>query len=194
MAYTYAIIEAQVRANVKNATAPVTQEIDDAINLLSNFFQLKKIDTSISSVANQSYLSKPTRAIEIIRVKIGTDDYDEAKITELAKVETAENKKWYDWDEKIQIIPTPTAVASAKIWHKAGFAPLAGTGTTDIPDRLVPVLVVLATWLYYVQMVSTVIMAKSESPDIEPDKIEKIAGHWKKTFDELVASIKSQKM
>lgn len=194
MAYTYAIIEAQVRANVKNAAAPVTQEIDDAINLLSNFFQLKKIDTSISSVANQAYISKPTRAIEIIRVKLGTDDYDEVKISELAKVEAAENKKWYDWDDKIQIIPTPTAIASAKIWHKAGFAPLGGTGTTDVPDRLVPVLVTLATWLYYVQMVSTVIMAKSESPDIEPDKIEKIAGHWKKTFDELVASIKNQKM
>lgn len=194
MAYTYALIETQVRANVKSATAPVTQEIDDAINLLSNFFQLKKIDTSINSVANQAYINKPTRAIEIIRVKLGDDDYDEVKISDLAKVEAAENKKWYDWDDKIQIIPTPTAVASAKIWHKAGFTTLNGAGSTDIPDRLVPVLVVLATWLYYVQMVSTVIMAKSEMPDIEADKIEKIAGHWKKTFDELVASIKSQKM
>lgn len=194
MAYTYATIEAQVRANVKNATAPVTQEIDDAINLLSNFFQNKKIDTSISSVANQSYINKPATAVEIVRVKIGSDDYEEAKISDLSKLEEAENKKWYDWDGKIQLTLAPTSVQSAKIWHKAGFTPLAGSGSTDIPDRLVPVLVTLATWLYFVQMVSATIMSKGEIPDIEPEKLDKICAHWKKSFDELVTSIKTQKV
>lgn len=194
MAYTYAIIEAQVRANVNDTSAAVTQEIDDAVNLLSNFFHQKKIDSSIATVDAQDYITRPSTALEIVRVKIGDDEYGEAKIADLAAAEENEEKKWYDWDGKIQLIPTPTAVSTTKIWTKAGFTPMAGAGSTDIPDRLVPLLVVLATWLYYVQMVSKVISARELYPDVKPDEIEAIQKNWKKAFDELLSSIKNQKI
>lgn len=194
MPYTYAVIEAQVRANVNDTSAAVTQEIDDAVNLLSNFFHQKKIDSSLSTVVDQAYITRPTTALEIVRVKIGDDEYNEVKISDLAAAETNEEKKWYDWDGKIQIIPTPSAVSTCKIWTRAGFTPMAGAGSTDVPDRLVPLLVVLATWLYYVQMVSKAISARELYPDVKPNEIEAIQKNWKKAFDELLNSIKNQKL
>lgn len=193
MAYTYAIIEAQVRANVNDTTASVAQEIDDAINLLSNFFSLKKISTSIATVANQAYIDKPTNTIEIERVKIGTDEYKETSLAKLEDAENDETKNWYDYDGKIQLSPTPTSVITTKIWYKAGFATLAGAGSTDIPDRLVPLLVILATWLYYVQMVSKVGTARENFPDMTPEEAGEIANVWKKQFDSLLQSIKNTK-
>ena len=117
MAYTYAIIEAQVRANVNDTTAPVTQEIDDAINLLSNFFSLKKISTSIATVASQAYIDKPTNTIVVERLKIGADEYKETSLAKLGDVEDDETKNWYEYNDKLQISPTPTAITTTKIWY-----------------------------------------------------------------------------
>ena len=193
MAYTYAIIEAQVRANVNDTTAPVTQEIDDAINLLSNFFSLKKISTSIATVASQAYIDKPTNTIVVERLKIGTDEYKETSLAKLGDVEDDETKNWYDYNDKLQISPTPTAITTTKIWYRAGFTALTGAGSTDVPDRLVPLLVILATWLYYVQMVSKVGTARENFPDMTPKEAGDLATEWKKQFDSLLASIKSTK-
>ena len=193
MAYTYAIIEAQVRANVNDTTAPVTQEIDDAINLLSNFFSLKKISTSIATVASQAYIDKPTNTIVVERLKIGTDEYKETSLAKLGDVENDETKNWYDYNDKLQISPTPTAITTTKIWYRSGFTALAGAGSTDVPDRLVPLLVILATWLYYVQMVSKVGTARENFPDMTPKEASELATEWKKQFDSLLASIKATK-
>lgn len=193
MAYTFAVIQSTVRNNVNDSAADVTQEIDDAINLLSNFFTLKKIDTSISTVTNQDNINKPANCVEVMKLKIGSDHYTEKRLTEIKENEEAESKCFYDWNEKIQLIPTPTGVSSAKIWFLGGFTPLGGTGSTDVPDRLVPVLCVLATWLYYVQLVAKNTVARENLPDIEPSEIRELAKHWKQTFDEMVSSIQNQK-
>lgn len=193
MAYTYAIIEAQVRANVNDTTASVTQEIDDAINLLSNFFHLKKISTAISTVASQTYIDKPANTIEVERVKISADEYKETSLAKLEDVENDETKNWYDYNDKLQISPTPTSVLTTKIWYKSGFTALAGAGSTDVPDRLVPLLVILATWLYYVQIVSKVGTARENFPDMTPKEAGDLATEWKKQFDSLLASIKNTK-
>jgi hypothetical protein len=193
MAYTYSIIENIVRNNVNDASANVQQEIDDAINLLSNFFTQKKIDTSISTVNGQAYINMPSNAVEIMKIKIDSDHYTEKRLSEIKDNEEAESKCFYEWDGKIQIIPTPTGVSSAKIWYLGGFTPLAGTGSTDVPDRLVPVLCVLATWLYYVQLVAKNAVNRENLPDITPDEIRELSKHWKKTFDEMVISIQNQR-
>lgn len=193
MAYSYAVIEAQVRANVNDASASVTQEIDDAINFLSNFFTLKKIDTSKSTVASQAYMDKPTNCIEIERLKIDDIEYEETSLLNLKSHETDEKESFHDYDGKIQLNPTPTSVLTAKIWYKAGFTALAGAGTTDVPDRLVPLLVLLATWLYFVQLVSKVGTARENFPDMTPAEAGEIAIVWKKQFDSMLSTIKSQK-
>lgn len=193
MAYTYANIESQVRININDTGAVVQEEIDQAISLLSNFFQLKKIDTSISSVANQGYINKPTNAIEIVRVKLGSDDYEEVKISELAKVEMAENKKWYDWNDKIQITPTPTSIMNGKIWYKAGFTPLGGAGTTDIPDRLVPLVILLATWIYWLEIVTKTGTMRELYPDMTPKEACETANTWLKQINSVMEKIKETK-
>lgn len=193
MAYTYAVIEAQVRANVNDSAAAVSQEVDDAINLLSNFFTLKKIDTAQVTVANQAYMTKPTNCIELERVKIDDEEYEETSLLNLKGHETDENKSFHDYDGKIQLNPTPTSVLTSKIWYKAGFTALAGAGSTDVPDRLVPLLVLLATWLYFVQMVSKVGTARENYPDMTPAEAGDIAIVWKKQFDSMLATIKAQK-
>lgn len=193
MAYTYTVIEAQVRANVNDTTASVTQEIDDAINLLSNFFSLKKISTAISTIASQAYIAKPTNTIQIERVTIAGDEYKETSLAKLEDVENDETDNFYDYNDQIQITPIPTSVLATKIWYRAGFTALAGAGSTDVPDRLVPLLVILATWLYYVQMVSKVGTARENFPDMTPKEAGELATEWKKQFDSLLASIKATK-
>lgn len=193
MAYTYAVIEAQVRANVNDATASVTQEIDDAINLLSNFFSLKKIDTTQVTVASQAFMNKPANCIEVERLKIDDIEYVESAISNLKKYETDEEESFHDYNDKLQLNPTPTAVLTSKIWYKSGFTVLAGTGSTDVPDRLVPLLLLLATWLYFVQMVSKVGTARENFPDMTPTEAGEIAMVWKKQFDSMLSSIKAQK-
>lgn len=193
MAYTFSVIQATVRNNISDTSADVTQEIDDAINLLSNFFTQKKIDTSIATVANQEYINKPSNCVEVMKVKIESDHYTEKRLSDIKENEEAESKCFYDWNDKIQIIPTPTGASTSKIWYLGGFTPLAGVGNTDVPDRLVPLLCMLATWLYYVQLVAKNTMARENVPDISPDEIRELSKHWKTTFDETLRSIQNQK-
>lgn len=193
MAYTYATIEAQVRVNVNDTSAAVTQEIDDAINLLSNFFNRKLISEAISTVAGQTYIDYPTNPISIERVQIGDNEYIEKSLSKIQSALDDESYAWYDYNGKIQIIPTPTAVTASKIWYRAGFTPLAGAGSTDVPDRLVPLLIILATWLYFIQMVSKVSTARENFPDMTPEEAGKIATQWLKQFNDMMAIIKAQK-
>lgn len=193
MAYTYDTIEAQVRANVNDTGAAVTQVIDDAVNLLSNFFSRKLISTAISTVAGQTYIAYPTNPISIERLQIGTNEYIEKSLAKIQAAIDDGSYGWYDYNGQIQIIPTPTAVTAAKIWYRAGFTVMAGAGSTDVPDRLVPLLIILATWLYYVQMLSKVGTQRAEFPDMNPDEAGKIATQWLKQFNEMLNIIKAQK-
>lgn len=193
MAYTFTVIQSQVRANINDASANVTQTIDDAINLLSNFFSRKVISTAVSTVANQPYITYPTNPISIERLTIGSDEYTETTLPKIQAATDDETKSWYDYDGKIQLIPTPSAVTAAKIWYRAGFTTLAGAGSTDVPDRLVPLLIILATWLWYVQMLSKVGTARENFPDMTPEEAGKIAAQWLKQFNDMMALIKAQK-
>lgn len=192
MAYTYSTIEAQVRANVNDATAGVSQEIDDAINLLSNFFSLKKVSESIDTVANQNYIDQPTRCLEVLRVIINDVEYSKATPSDLKNADEYDNRTWAQWDDKIKITPTPSSVEDCEIWYRAGFAPLGGTGSTDIPDRLVPLLVILASWLYFLQMMVKVATARENYPDMTPEEAGETAKLLKDQFDSMLATVQSQ--
>lgn len=193
MAYTFTPIQSAVRANINDTTATVTQDIDDAINMLSNFFSLKKIDSSIPTVASQNYIAKPSNAIEIERLEIGTDPYNETNLAKISVNEDDKSKRFYDYNGVIQILPTPTSALATKIWYRSGFTPLAGAGSTDVPDRLVPLLIILATWFYFLRIVSKVGTERQTFPDMTPKEAGDIATEWKKQFDSILSTIKAQK-
>jgi len=193
MAYTFTQIQSAVRANVNDITASVTQDIDDAVNMLSNFFSLKKINTSIPTVASQNYIDKPSNTIEIERIEIDTKPYNETNLAKISVNENDESKRFYDYNGAIQILPTPTSAVATKIWYRSGFTPLAGSESTDVPDRLVPLLIILATWFYFLRIVSKVGTERQSYPDMTPKEAGDIATEWKKQFDSMLTSIKTQK-
>lgn len=194
MAYSYATIEAQVRATVNDPAASVQQEIDDAINLMSNFFSLKKIDETIDTTALQNYIPQPTRCLEVLRVIIDEIEYNKAGPGDLKNADEYENRSWIQYDDKIKITPTPstTGTNNCVVWYRAGFAPLAGTGSTDIPDRLVPLLIILASWLYFLQMMVKVTTARENYPDMTPEEAYDTAKLLKEQFDSMLSSVSAQ--
>jgi hypothetical protein len=190
MAYTFATIQTAVRVNVNNVTADVTQPIDDAINFLSNFFDRKIIDTTILTVASQVYITMPTYLQKIDRLTINGDEYERLSIDKIGEAESDGNKYFYEYNEQIQILPTPSSALATKIWGRCGFTPLAGVGSSDVPNRLVPLVVVLASWIYWLGMVGKVGSARENYPDMTPEEAGKIATEYKKQFDSMVSTIK----
>lgn len=190
MSYTFAKIQTAVRVNVNNTSADVTQPIDDAINYLSNFFDNKKIDTSKLTVVGQGYIDKPTNFFHVDRVTINDEEYAHLPFEKLAEAESDGEKYFYEYNDQIQILPLPSSVLSSKIWGRCGFTPCAGSADPDCPDRLVPLVVVLASWIYWLGMVGKVGSARENYPDMTPEEAGKIAVEYKKQFDAMVASIK----
>lgn len=193
MAYTFTTIQTQVRALVGVSDASVTQQIDDAVNLLSNFFQLEKITTD-NFVANQGYITKPSGAIEVTRLKDTTDEeeYKKAGLGELKEADYYEKRTFREYNGQIRVTPTPTAANAIEIWYRGGFTPMAGSGSTDVPDRLVPLLILLAGWLYFLGLVSKAAVARDEIPDSTIEEANKAAKALKDQFDAMVATIKGQ--
>lgn len=190
MSYTYANLESRVRNNINNQTVDVKDIIDDAINLMSNFFHLKKIDTSKNTVASQGYIEKPTNCLQVLgELKIGEEYYKRKNIS-LSETEDYELLCFEEMDDaKIYIYPTPISVQSCKIQFKSGFTALNGAGSTDVPDKLVPLLIVLATWLYWEKIATQVGTARESFPDMTPKEARAIADNWKKQFDKLYETI-----
>jgi len=192
MAYTFLQIQAEVRNNINNQTASVTTVIDQAVNLFSNFFNLEKIDATKSTVAGTDNIAQPSNCLDVSGLKIGDDYLDKIPKNRIEEAEDHELQKFYTMDDgKIYIIPTPSAVETVKIWFKSGFTPMAGAGSTDVPDKLVPALILLATWLYFNQITTQTGTARELFPDMTPEEAEKIAQGWKKHFDEIIKLIKT---
>lgn len=192
MAYPFSTLQTQVRLKVNNTSADVTEAIDEAINLLSCFFWLNKIDTSIDTVANQAYISKPSRCLSVARVIVDSVEYEKVSIKDLKDADEYSKKTWIDYNGAIQLTPTPDGAKDTIIWYRSAFTPLAGSGSTDVPDHLVPLLIILAAWFYYTQMLMQVGTARENFPDMDPEEAIKLSSEIKKEFDAMLASIQSQ--
>lgn len=191
MAYTFSTIQTQVRALVGDTSASVTQQIDDAVNLLSNFFQLEKVGTGTFTV-DQAYITKPTNALEIIRLKDTADEkeYKKADIPSLKNADYYETRTFRLANDQVRVTPTPSAANAYEIWYRAGFTPMAGSGSTDVPDRYVPLLILLAGWLYFVGVASKAAVSRENYPDSTITEAKEAADAIKKQFDSMVDSIK----
>ena len=189
----YSQIETQVRANVNSTTAVVSGVIDDAIYYLSNFFNLKKIDVSQSTVVAQNYLTRPTRCLGVDYLKIGDTVYDPIKESKIEETEEYELEKYIEKDDgKIYIYPTPTAVASAVLHYRASYTPLAGVAgaTCDVQDAYLPLVTIIATWFYWLTIAGQVGTQRELYPDMTPKEAQDMAGIWEKRFLLLLENIK----
>lgn len=150
---TYADIETRVLKNINSTTADVSVAVDNAIDFLGNFYENYKIDTSIPTVANQDYIARPTLCKEVERVEIGGDEIKKGAVAQLQEIKDFDLERFIEYDGKINLYPTPDAIATTKIWYKALFTPLAGVAAavTDVPKNLLPLLITIATWFFLEQ-------------------------------------------
>ena len=190
MSYTFAILQTQVRLKVGDVAADVTQPIDDAIAFLSNFFCLEK-NATVATVANQIYLANPAQLQKLDRLVINSVEYKKlSSLSDLGDAEISKAYYFYQYNGQIQILPTPTSIMSGKVWGRFSFASLAGAGSSDVPDTLIPLVVLLATWFYFLRILADVAVARSMYPGLDPDQICKAVSEIKKQFDSMLDTLK----
>ena len=192
----YSAIETQVRANVNSATAVVSGVIDDAIYYLGNFFSLKKIDATQSTTAGQAYITRPTRCQKVKYLKIGDTVYDPIKEENIEETEDYELEKYIEKDDgKIYLYPTPTAVAAAIIHYKSSYTPLAGVAgaTCDVQDEYLPLVIIIATWFYWLTIAGQTGTQRELFPDMTPKEAMEMADTWEKRFELLLDKITERK-
>lgn len=172
------LVSANLDDSMDPASAIFTYNIQKAVNYISNFFTYKKIYSG-NTVNNQSYITKPSNCVEIQRVLINGEEYKRIKISEIKSFEESGSKAFYDWDEKVQIIPTPNAIAATKIFYLGGFSlPPLGTDIVDIPDRFIPLIVIIATWFAYIQIASRTFMNRENLTDAEVEDLKECSKLW----------------
>ena len=69
--------------------------------------------------------------------------------------------------------------ATVKIWYLAGFTPLAGAGSSDLPEQLEPLMLMFATYFYYGLLVSYVKNNKAEFPNMTVWDVIAIWDTWR---------------
>lgn len=171
---TLEALQAIIKNNVDDQTVNVDEAIDMAINFLSNFFVSRKIDDSKTVSTGDTSIVKPAHCLKILHVKIGDDYIKKAELNKLQQIEDDDSMRWHVEDDfnggddnKIHLtdaISSDDDGAKVYIWYLAGFTPLAGVAesTTDLPERLEPLLISFATYFYYGILVSYVKNHKSE--------------------------------
>ena len=173
--------------------------IADAINYLSNFFQLEKIDASISTVASQNYIDKPDKCLKVVGdIKIGDDYYKKKEDSKsLQEIEDFELLRYEEKnDGKIYLYPTPTSVKACRIHFKSAFSSfdestLDDSEVLDIPDNLIPLLITLSTWFTFNAIAIKIGTQREAFPDMDPKEAEKTAKSWETQFEKLYEKIES---
>lgn len=188
----YTQIEAVIRANVNDTSAVVAQPIDDAINYLSNYFDLKKIDISQSTSIGGKTLNLPTNSKFISSISFDGDVIEKASsVSHFHRLKELEAQRWLEYDGKIQFTAPFTAVVPVEILYHSKFTPLVGVGATicDVPDHLLPLLFIYSTYFYYLKVLSVMAVSRETYPDIDPEELKKYVNEWKIASDDLLKKI-----
>jgi len=197
-------LQSIIQRNINDDSANVDSAIDLAINYLSNFFYVRKIDDSQTVSFGDESLEKPDRCLKILQVKIGDNYIKKADIGKLQAIEDDNSQRWYIEDEFLSGIDNKIhltkAISSAdnggavKIWYLAGFAPLDGVALskTDLPERLEPLLTSYATYFYYGLLVSYVKNHKAEFPNMTVWDVIAIWDTWRIHSFDLLEKVQKQ--
>ena len=188
-------IRAIVHDYIDDTTVTVDQHIIDSVNYLSNFFHLKKIDDTDTSVADQDYLDVPTNSKEIRRLMI--DDEEIKKLEEFNDQKDAEDKsaqRWYEDNEKIMLTQDMDSTGDEiKKWYNKKFKVPEAAVNTDVPDEILELVYVGAAWRYWRKIVSTVASNREDYPDTDPDEARRILRNWKDEFKYLMEEYKKER-
>ena len=65
--------------------------------------------------------------------------------------------------------------------------------TTDVPDKLLPLLTMLACWQYWIQIVSMDATQRELFPDMTPEEALKVAESFQKQFETLLKTVRNAK-
>jgi len=197
-------IQSIIQSNIDDSSANVDDAIDMAIKFLSNFFNVRKIDTSITVASGDTTIKKPARCLKIILLKIGDNYISKADIEKLQAIENDESQRWHIEDDFLdgvdnnihltKAISANDAGSAVKVWYLAGFAPLAGVAgsTTDLPERLEPLLLSFATYFYYGILVSYVKNNKALFPNMTLWDIIALWDTWRAHSFDLLDIIKKE--
>lgn len=187
-----------IRNNINDLTADVDDSIDLGIKFMSNFFNIKKLDSSQTVSTGDTSLDKPARCLKVLSVKIGDAYIKKADLDKLQDIEDDESQRWYteddfiaDTENKIHLTEAISVAdngGSVVIIYVAGFVPLAGVAgaKTDLPERLEPLLTSFCTYFYYGILVSYVKNFKAEFPNMTLWDVIAIWDTWRiHSFDLL---------
>lgn len=201
---TFAAIESVVRVNVDAASADVDEAIDMSIKFLSNFFTLRKLDTSQTVSTGDTSVNKPDRSKEVLMVKIGNTYIKKLDPDKIQANEDQNAQRWYiedefvsDTENKIHLTEVISAADDGQavvIHYLAGFAPLGGAGSTDLPEQLEPLLIMFATYFYYGLLVSFVKNNKSSFPNMTVWDVIAIWDTWRVHAFDLLEITQKQRI
>lgn len=198
-------IQSIIRDNIDDSSANVNEAIDMAIKYLSNFFSVKKIDSSNTVSTNDVTIPKPDRCLKVINVDIEGAYIREADLNQQQQVKDSDVQRWYIEDEFISgtdnLIHLTKQVAVAdngktvNIQYLSGFTPLAGVAlsNSDLPERLEPLMIVFATYFYYGILVSYVKNNKSSFENMTLWDVIAVWDTWRVHAFDLLDLIKNKK-
>lgn len=198
-------IQTIVKDNIDDSAADVNEAIDMAIKYLSNFFNVRKIDSSNTVSTDDVTIPKPDRCLKVINVDIDETYIREADLDKQKQVKDSESQRWYVEDEFISgsdnLIHLTKKVdvadngKTANIQYLAGFTPLAGVALSesDLPERLEPLMIVFATYFYYGILVSYVKNNKSSFENMTLWDVIAVWDTWRVHAFDLLDLIKNRK-
>lgn len=199
---TYAALQTIIRNNVDESSGDVDAAIDLAIQHISNFFYLRKTKTATNAATGDTSIAKPDRCLKVLNVRIGDDFIKKLDLDKQQAAEDDNTLRWYIGDEFIsgnenKIYLTKALGSSydgntVKVRYLAGFTPLNGSGSTDLPERLEAVLVSYATYFYYGILVSQIKNNKAAFPNMTIWDIIAIWDTWRIHSAHLLREIRKQ--
>lgn len=201
---TIEALQTIIKDNVDDAGADVNAAIDMAIKFLSSFFNLRRIDDSQTVSTGDTTISKPSRCLKVSQLKIGDNFITKADMSKLQEIEDDDSQRWYAEDDFIdgadnnihltKAVSADDDGATVEIFYTAGFTPLAGVAesTTDLPERLEPLLISFATYFYYGILVSYVKNNKASFPNMTVWDVIAIWDTWRIHSFDLLDDVKKQ--
>ncbi len=184
-------IQTIVRANVNDAAADVDQSIVDAVNFLSNFFHVRKIDTSETTVLDATVIDYANDFLRVRKLVINGDFIKELGSDEdLESIDDEDTQRWFIADGQIQLTRGMSSTGDPIIIHyDAEFIQPEAAVSTDVPCKLLELIFVGATYRYFGILAAKVMTEREGLPDVSPKEILAARDDWKKMFDDLLKKL-----
>lgn len=181
-------IRVVVRDYINNNTADVDQHVTDAVNFLSNFFSVKKIDTSEVTVDAQDFIAYADDFLKLRQLSIDGTFIKELLSDELlGVVDSLDVQLWHIADGKVQLTSDMSGAGNPIVmYYNAKFIQPELAVDTDVPDRLLELIYVGAAYRYFDRLAAIVATNREDSPDIKPAEIDSMRKVWKERFDSLL--------